>query len=153
MMTIFTIPLTVPGVLAITLRPRGDDWLDDDLRALAVNGVTVLVSLLESHEEQELGLEREATLCTSNRLTFISVPTPDLGVPSDFVQFARVVTEVFERLRSGQRVALHCGQSVGRSGLIAISLALMTGLDLPGSIQAVSTARGIHVPETPAQLA
>lgn len=151
--TIFTIPLKVPGVLGITLRPRGGDWLDGDLRALAVSGIHVLVSLLESPEEEELGLEREAASCASNGLAFVNVPIPDLGVPADFPQFASVVVELGGRLRLGQRVAVHCRQSVGRSGLLAVSLAVVTGLDLPGAIEAVSTARGIRVPETAAQLA
>jgi hypothetical protein len=64
--------------------------LDDDLRALAMGGVHVLASLLEPHEEQELGLEREAALCASNGLAFVSVPIPDLAVPADFSQFASV---------------------------------------------------------------
>jgi protein-tyrosine phosphatase len=127
--------------------------LDGDLRALATSGVHVLVSLLESHEEQELSLEQEAALCASNGLVFVSVPLPDLGVPADFAQLASVLVELGGHLRSGQRVAVHCRQSVGRSGLLAVSLAVATGLDLPSAIEAVSTARGIRVPETPAQLA
>jgi protein-tyrosine phosphatase len=149
----FNIPLNVTGVLGITPRPRGGDWLDDELRTLATSGIHVLVSLLESLEAQELGLEGEAALCASNGLEFVNVPIPDLGVPDDFAQFARVAAEVDEHLRAGRRVAVHCRQSVGRSGLFAVSLAVMTGLDLPSAIEAVSTARGIRVPETPTQLA
>ena len=56
-----------------------------------MSGVHVLASLLESQEEQELGLEREAALCASNGLVFVSIPIPDLGTPADFVQSTSVL--------------------------------------------------------------
>lgn len=56
-MTIFKIPIGVSGTLAITSRPRGADWLDGDIAALAAEGIGVLVSLLGTDEQLELGLE------------------------------------------------------------------------------------------------
>jgi hypothetical protein len=54
--TIFKIPIGVSGTLAITSRPRGADWLHGDIAALAAEGVGVLVSLLGTDEQLELGL-------------------------------------------------------------------------------------------------
>ena len=41
-------------------RPRGGDWLTDELRDLAVAGLDVLVSLLSAAEVAELDLGAEA---------------------------------------------------------------------------------------------
>ena len=59
---LFWIPSNGPGRLAIALRPRGGDWLDDEARAWRRAGVDVVVSLLKADEEQQLNLagERDA---------------------------------------------------------------------------------------------
>ena len=59
---VYWIPLDQKGALGIMPRPRGDDWLEDELQALARYGVTFLVSLLEREEEEELGLATSAHL-------------------------------------------------------------------------------------------
>ena len=48
--------------VAIVPRPRGGDWLEDDLKAIKEAGVDVLVSMLTPPEQGELGLDEEATL-------------------------------------------------------------------------------------------
>ena len=150
---IFIIPFDTQGVFAITPRPRGGDWLDDDLQALADRRIDVLVSLLEAHETKELGLASEATACHTKGLVFLNVPIPDLGVPEAFEPFGQSVADVVRQLRSGRRVAVHCRQSVGRSGLFAVSIGIAEGLEPPPAINMVSAARGVQVPETAVQLA
>lgn len=46
---------------AIVGRPRGGDWLSDELIALSREGVDVLVSMLTTEEAQELGLQEESS--------------------------------------------------------------------------------------------
>jgi protein-tyrosine phosphatase len=152
-MNIFSIPLDVHGALVIIPRPRGGDWLETDLRRLVDQQTTVVVSMLEPHEEGELGLDGEAASCAAHGLAFVPLAVPDLGVPTAFGPFGNVVAQLVEHLRVGQRVAIHCRQSVGRSGLLAVSVAVATGLDLASAIATVSVARGVAVPETAAQLA
>ena len=45
--------------LAITPRPRGEDWLEDDIRLLQRAGIDVVVSAFTQVEAEELGLLRE----------------------------------------------------------------------------------------------
>jgi hypothetical protein len=45
--------------LAILPRPRGYDWLSDDIAAAHRAGVDVIVSALTESESQELGLSEE----------------------------------------------------------------------------------------------
>ena len=47
------------GQLAIVARPRGNEWLEDEVRSWRESGVDVIVSLLTSDENTELGLTEE----------------------------------------------------------------------------------------------
>ncbi len=44
------------GKVAIVPRPRGGDWLEDEVRAWRAAGIDVVVSLLTDDEVRELGL-------------------------------------------------------------------------------------------------
>lgn len=150
--SIFQIPLRCSGMLSITLRPRGGDWLEVDVAALSVKGVNVLVSLLENDEAAELGLVDEFDCCTAHGIEFLSLPVPDLGAPSDSATFVGTATNLAQLLREGKHIAVHCRQSVGRSGLLAVSIAVASGYQLDHAVETVSRARGVQVPETPTQL-
>jgi protein-tyrosine phosphatase len=148
---IFPIPIPVAGSLAIVPRPRGGDWLDDDVRRLIDHGTQVLVSLLCDSECVELGLEEEAAACTGHHIGFISLPVPDLGAPVDTGEFIETVHRLATLIRGGTSVAVHCRQSVGRSGLLAASVAMACGMPLQVALETISKARGVAVPETQVQ--
>ena len=80
--TIYWIDGRWSGKLAILARPRGNDWLEDEINALAESGVDVLVSLLTNEENQELGLNQEAQIARRRGLTFVSFPVADYDVPT-----------------------------------------------------------------------
>jgi protein-tyrosine phosphatase len=149
----FRIPLDVPGTLAITPRPRGGDWLRDDIQRLGTQGVSMLVSLLTRREQQELGLEDEPAVCAACGVEFVSVPVADLGVPENARSFTALVARLATALQAKGFVAVHCRQSVGRSGLLATSIAVALGVPLGRAIEVISAARGVRVPETPGQMA
>ena len=125
----------------------------DDLRTLHLQGINVIVSLLETSEQMELGLANEALLCGQHQIRLVEAPVPDLGVPPDLEEFLAVVAAVLADLRSGLSVAVHCRQSVGRSGLFAATIVVATGRALREALSTVSAARGVEVPETSGQLA
>ena len=56
---IYWIDQLAPHRLAIMPRPRGGDWLEDEIRSLRLEGVDVLVSLLTETEARELELDSE----------------------------------------------------------------------------------------------
>jgi len=70
------------GRLAIAARPRGGDWLDDEVEAWRSAGVDCVVSALTPAEEAELDLAEEPVICQRHGLRYISLPIPDSGVPS-----------------------------------------------------------------------
>jgi protein-tyrosine phosphatase len=147
----FRIPLDGPGSLSITTRPRGGDWLEDDVAALARQSVGVLVSLLREDEQIELGLELETATCARHNIEFVSIPVTDLSAPVDSNEFILAVHGLAHLLREGRSIAIHCRQSVGRSGLLAVSLAMASGMPLNLALEVVSDARGVRVPETSEQ--
>jgi hypothetical protein len=61
--TIYSVKEAAPNRIAIVARPRGGDWLCDELIALSREGIDVLVSMLTEEESNELGLHRESEEC------------------------------------------------------------------------------------------
>ena len=69
------------GKVSIMARPRGGDWLFDEVKALRVSGVDILVSLLTSEEVSELDLAEEAAFCHQQGITYLSLAITDRSVP------------------------------------------------------------------------
>ncbi len=149
---LYWIPGPWKGQLAILGRPRGGDWLEDEVAAWRLAGLDVVVSLLERNESIELGLEHEAETAEAQHIRLLSHPTPDRGIPISTTETARFLHDLVRELEAGKYVGLHCRQSVGRSGLIAIALLILAGLSLDDAQARVRSARGLEVPETAEQL-
>ena len=149
---LFWIPSHGPGRLAIALRPRGGDWLDDEARAWRRAGVDVVVSLLEPEEEAQLNLAGERDAAERNDIQFVSFPVVDRGVPSSIQATVSLLKSITNALKNGKNVAVHCRQGIGRSGLIAAAVLMSTGSTPDAAIDAVTMARGLTVPETPEQV-
>jgi protein-tyrosine phosphatase len=139
--------------LAISSRPGGGDWLEDEVRAWQRANVDVVVSLLEREEQTELGLQEEGPLVEAAGLRLVSFPIPDRGVPASQLAAASFLHDLGRDLESGKTVAVHCRQGVGRSGLIAAGALMVAGMDAASALGTVSAARGLDVPETPEQRA
>ena len=148
---LFWIPGPWRGRLAVATRPRGGDWLEDEAIGLRRAGVDVIVSLLEEDETAQLDLVDEPKAAEANGMHFISFPIPDRGVPASVTAAASLIAAISDALEKGKNVAVHCRQSIGRSGLIAAAVLASSGLDPERSIAVVSSARGQTIPETPDQ--
>jgi protein-tyrosine phosphatase len=107
---------------------------------------------LENPEAAQLGLTHEGEAASSKGVRYLSFPIPDRDVPRSMPDTLNLVRQIVTELESGRNVAIHCRQSIGRSGLIAASVLAASGMDLESAIQAVSDARGLTIPETPEQL-
>jgi len=150
-MIIYSIPGPWAGQLAIVPRPRGGDWLEDELHALKSEGFDVVVSLLTGEESEELGLICEAGVSQSLGLDFLNLPIPDLNVPEPRNAAHALLSKLYDKLIAGKHVAIHCRQGIGRSGLVAASLLVLAGIDPMTAFRKTSSARGLPVPETDAQ--
>src|SRR5436309_517711 len=67
---IYWVPGPWPGRLGIVPRPRGRDWLADEVRSWRDAGISLVTSLLTPDEVSELGLEDEGPLCQEEGLEF-----------------------------------------------------------------------------------
>jgi len=140
-----------PGKLAISARPRGGDWLDDEVSAWSRDGFHTIVSLLTSDEERELSLESESSAARAHGMGFVSVPIPDRQVPSPASKIHSSLQELDRTLASGKNVLVHCRQGIGRSGLFVASLLINRGWSSQAAMKELSALRGTRVPETPEQ--
>ena len=138
------------GELFIIARPRGGDWLEDELRELRREGFDAIVSLLTSEETNEMGLLRFAEMSKSQGIDFYEFPIPDLGAPS-LPKTEALLDRIKSDLDAGRQVGIHCRQGIGRSGLMAIGLLMLAGFEPELAIRRVSSARGLSVPETTEQ--
>lgn len=139
------------GRLAIMPRPRGGDWLEDEIQAWRHAGVDAVVSLLTREEQTELKLPEEEALCRANGIEFVSFPIVDRSVPSSAEAFSELVIRLADQLANGQNIAVHCRQGIGRAALIAICLLTVSGMEPAAAMERVGAARGCVVPETPEQ--
>lgn len=149
---LFWIPGPWRGKLAVSMRPRGGEWLEDEVVGWRRAGLDVVVSLLEDPEAVEFGLEAEGGIAESSGLQFLSFPIPDRGVPASTERTLKFLTELISALAVGRNVALHCRQGVGRSGMMAAAALIVTGVSPSQAVETVRRARGLEVPETPSQL-
>jgi len=148
---LFWIPGPWSGRLAIAARPRGGDWLEDEATGWRRAGIEVVVSLLENEEASQLELLDEPRAAEENAVRFISFPIPDLGIPASKREAVALIASIAAALEEGKNVAVHCRQGVGRSGLIAAGVLMISGMSPDQAIQVVSSARGTAVPETDEQ--
>ena len=140
-----------PGRLAIMPRPRGGDWLEDEVLAWQRDGVGVLVSALTDEEASELDLVKEPELCGANRLEFVPFPVADRGVPESTRALDELVRLLESRLAGGKNVAIHCRQGIGRSALIAACVLSRGGVTPEAAFARIGKARGAAVPDTTEQ--
>jgi protein-tyrosine phosphatase len=137
-----------PGKLAILARPRGADWLGDEVEGWKEAGVNVATSLLTVCEESELGLTAEAEIVKRIGLTYISFPIPDYSVPGSKIPMQRLAAELNDQLSRGACIGIHCRQSIGRSSLVAACVLITSGESPKSAFEHIEAARGVPVPDT-----
>jgi atypical dual specificity phosphatase len=111
------------------------------LRELAQSGVALLVNLHERAHPRE-------TLARHG-LRELHLPVPDFTPPT-LEQLARGVAAIEQALADGQKVAVHCGAGLGRTGTLLACYLVNHGLGPDEAIARVRTVRPGSV-ETPQQ--
>jgi protein-tyrosine phosphatase len=145
---IFWIEGDPPPGIAIVVRPRGEEQLEEDLRGFKRGGIDILVSLLEPREAEWLGLAGEHAMAEWVGLEFLSFPIPDGQVPPSTNGFPAFVTALAERLKAGRRIGIHCQGSIGRATVTAACTLVHLGWQAHDALEAIAVARGYAVPDT-----
>jgi Cyclin-dependent kinase inhibitor 3 (CDKN3) len=151
-MTVFWINPGANGRLAIVPRPRGNDWLLDDLAAIRSDGIDILISLLTPAEATELGLARERALCERVGIEFRSFPIPDRSVPESYRGLHALAEELATERRHGKNIGAHCRACIGRSSLLLAAVLCVEGISPEHAFRLISNGRGLQVPDTPEQM-
>ena len=146
------LPDGVEGRLYLVAMPGTRGPLERTWEGLREEGVQVVVCLAEPEEIRAkspayaAALEAQAVPCPVE-----SFPVADFGVPDDREAFWALACRVGERLTGGDRVVIHCGAGIGRTGTLGACVLLALGQPPAKAEQAVSAA-GSH-PETAGQRA
>ncbi len=143
--------LGLPGRLGLTIAPgkldRAREWerdLDVDLAQLRDGyGATVLVSLMEPHEYELLGVPGLFDAARARGLFPLAFPIRDVRAPrpEQMPQFLALIGEVLAALRGGHTVVVHCRGGIGRSGTVAAACLVALGGEPALAIERVRAAR------------
>jgi protein-tyrosine phosphatase len=139
------------GRLGIMPRPRGGEWLEDEIRSLKESGVDVVASLLESEEVAELDSAGECPACEARDISYLSFPIRDFGVPRSKQEALSFAGSLRDVLREGKGVVIHRRQGIGRSSLMAACVLLLGGIHPDEAFRRIETARGRPAPDTAEQ--
>jgi protein-tyrosine phosphatase len=142
-----------PGRLGIAARPRGGEWLEDEVRGWRRAGVDTVVSLLTPEEIEELNLQEEETHCKKEGIDYHWLPFPDRGLPTSPASVHELAKALNTVLLQGKTVAVHCRQGIGRSSVIVAAVLISSGDDPALAVRRIEKARGRPVPDTEEQLA
>src|SRR5438046_2344204 len=118
-----------PGRLAIVPRPRGGDWLEDEIASWRAAGIDVVVSALTPEENRDFDLTLEQSLSTAQGVEHLCFPIQDRGIPYSFDKTEELARKLEAKLAQGKNVALHCRQGIGRSSLLAASALILGGVE------------------------
>lgn len=134
--------------LAIMARPRAGDRLEDEVANWRNAGVATIVSLLERHEVDDLGLVDEEALCAQSGIRFLSLPIADRGLPADAIAFKAFIEGL---VGDDAPIVIHCRAGIGRSTLVAAAILIGRGMEATEALDRIGDARGTRVPDTEEQ--
>jgi protein-tyrosine phosphatase len=148
---LYWIPGPWSGRLATAPRPRGGDWLDDEIAAWKADGVAIVISTLTKKEAAHLDLDRERQACAGVGIEFFGFPIPDCEIPASIGALQEFLVPLEAKLVDGHGVAIHCRMGIGRSSTLAACLLILAGLSADEAFKRICAARGCTVPDTPEQ--
>lgn len=132
-------------------RPRGNDWLYDEIKWLKIREVDCLVSLLEKSEEWELGLQEEKEICEKWEIEFINFPIQDVNTPKDEDNFINLSKALANKIIENKKVVIHCRMGIGRASILAAATMINLGFDAKDIFEIIGKYRKLKVPDTEEQ--
>jgi ADP-ribosyl-[dinitrogen reductase] hydrolase len=114
-----------------------------DIAAIADWGAVALVTLMESHELDMLGVSGLGDVVKARGLDWYHLPVQDVSVPnvSFEAQWVDAGSALRSRLLAGQSIVVHCRGGLGRTGMVAARLLIELGEKPVMALQRVRAAR------------
>jgi len=147
------LPLAGGGVLGLCHFPgrrgvdgRGRAWqrsAEADMQAIREWGASAVLSLVEAHEFERLGVPDLGARVRAAGLRWHHLPIADMGVPAapDLLQADAQARAVVQALARGERVLVHCAAGLGRTGTLAAALLVAFGHAPQAAIREVRRVR------------
>ena len=141
------------GVVGITVCPGkqgsslwGLHWKRDlaaDIDAIARWGASAVVTLIEDHEFEMLGVAGLGAAVQARGMAWHHLPIVDVRPPGEPFerQWQTVGPTLRSALRAGGKVVVHCRGGLGRAGTVAARLLVEMGMEPSEAIGQVRIAR------------
>ncbi len=139
------------GKLGTSARPRGGDWLEDEIKQWRNSGVNIVASALTDLEMAELDIITEAKVCRKYGLEFYHFPVEDRELPFSSSKWLDFIKTLNKQFQQGKSIVAHCRMGIGRSTMIAASVMILNNIPSETVFEWISEARGLLVPDTEEQ--
>lgn len=149
---IYQVELIGSGSLSVMAKPVSGEWIEDEFESIRNSGINRIVSLLERHEEFDLGLRDEQLLAEKYNMDFVSYPIPDRKVPNSIDNYLGFTERLYREATGGLHTVIHCRAGIGRAGLVAAGVLLYCGFEPTNAFEHISEKRGVKVPDTQEQI-
>ena len=132
--------------------PTFSGGLASTLKRCADLRISHLLSLIEPHEAQALGLEGLHSACLANDIELQRTPMVDRQPPESLDEFLNVSTRLYQCMSDGESVGIHCKSGIGRSGMHICALLGKLDFGLQDALKLIQLRRGLKAPNTSEQL-
>ena len=141
------------GRIGVTFAPGKTDphaasgaWARDlaaDLDAIVAWPAQTLVTLIEPHEFELLGIPTLGEEARRRGLDWRALPIRDVSVPGPAFEavWPAQSAALRAKLAAGENVVVHCRGGLGRAGMIAARLLVESGIDPETAIARIRAAR------------
>lgn len=149
-----TLPAATPGRLFLSRMPGRVDVFQprpfsQDSQAIADHGIALVVCLAPLDEVRRKSPDYARALEAGDLpWEWLGFPVADFSVPTDRDGFLRLARDLAARLQAGERVLIHCAAGIGRTGLLAVCVLMVLGMECEVALDAVRGAgAGSEAPE------
>jgi len=117
--------------------------LELDLRAVQDWGAKAVVTLIEMHEHDELGVRDLPEKTWGLGMEWIPLPIPDQQAPGEgfMDRWPKAGRRIVSMMANGDKVFLHCKGGLGRTGTVAACLLVESGMAPADAVVATRRAR------------
>jgi len=120
-----------------------DRDLATDLAAIKTWGADVLLTVMEDHELDQLGVSKLGQVSGEMGISWYQLPVTDASIPDARFEgpWPELANGLIQRIQRGQNIVVHCRGGLGRTGLVAGLLLVSLGVDASSALRNVRTVR------------